>query len=108
MRTFLTELSQKQTSPNPGSLVTPCATKMTEEIQVPKKLPGTGHEVIVDLETIHHSTPEFDTEPSTHETIKYLYSTVQDDIADRLKFASIVLTVTCPINAQTLGEAPYL
>ncbi len=81
---------------------------MTEEIQAPKKLPGNGHEVIVDLETIHHSTPEFDTAPSTHEIIEYKYSTAQDDIADRLKFASIVLTVTCPINAQTLGEAPYL
>ena len=108
MHTFLTYLSQEQTSPNHGSRMIQSTCKMTEEIQVPKKLPGDGHEVIVDLETIHHSTPEFDTAPSTHETIQYLYSTAQDGIADRLKFASIVLTVTCPINAQTLGEAPYL
>ena len=79
-----------------------------EETQRPDRLPDSDHEVIVVLETIHLSTPEFDTAPKSHEVISYKYQTGQDDVASKLQCASIVLTTTCPINAQTLGDAPFM
>ncbi|KAK7215763.1 hypothetical protein V2G26_003766 [Clonostachys chloroleuca] len=80
------------------------------EVIVPKKLPDDSHHVVVKLEAVHVPATSVDTSPFSHEFISYEY-TPKEDIAlvtERIKYASIVATVTVPINAQTLGEAPYL
>lgn len=86
-----------------------CGTvKMWEDIKQPQKLPDSTHEVIVDLENVHLGLPDFDLAPKTHELIVYKFLTAKDDIPERLKGASIALMCTCPINAVTLGKAPYM
>ncbi|KAM0324789.1 hypothetical protein ACHAQA_007755 [Verticillium albo-atrum] len=85
---------------------------MTEQQEIihPQKLPDDTHHVIVKLEAIHVNAPEVDTSPYTHETIEYEYTapTAYEITAARIREASIILTTTVPVNAQTLGEAPYL
>lgn len=77
-------------------------------ILVPKKLPDETHHVIVALEAVHTRLPDFDTAPLTHEVLAYDFTTPKDDVAERVRCASIIITTTCAINATTLGEAPYL
>ncbi|VUC28087.1 unnamed protein product [Clonostachys rosea] len=80
------------------------------DVIVPKKLPDDSHHVIVKLETIHVPAASVDTSPFSHEFISYKF-TPKEDIAlvkERVKYASIIATTTVPINAETLGEAPYL
>ncbi|KAJ9148603.1 Glycerate dehydrogenase [Pleurostoma richardsiae] len=79
-----------------------------ESILRPKKLPDETHEVIVVLEAIHVAMPEVDTSPRTHEVLSYPRTSPADDVAARVRDASIVIVTTCAINAKTLGEAPYL
>jgi hypothetical protein len=81
---------------------------MGEPIRQPAQVPSERHEVVVVLETIHFPVPDFDTSPSTYEVISYNYTTAKDDVSRRLQNASIVILVTCPINAQTLGDSPHL
>jgi hypothetical protein len=83
-------------------------TNMFEETQVPKQLPSETHHVIVDLDSTTIPTPEFDISPLTHETLAYKMQGAGDDFREKIKFASILITTITPINAQTLGEAPYL
>ena len=81
---------------------------MAEEILVPKKLPDEGHAVVVTLESSQIPMPEIDTSPLTHETLVYRYTNAKDDIAARIKDASIVVTTICPLRADTIRKAPYL
>jgi hypothetical protein len=81
---------------------------MFEKTQKPERLPSETHHVIVDLECLQIDTPVFDLSPLTHETIKYKFQTFEDEVAEKLQYASIIITTTCLINAKTLGEAPYL
>ncbi|KAK3941335.1 hypothetical protein QBC46DRAFT_382942 [Diplogelasinospora grovesii] len=80
-----------------------------EEIRQPAKLPdGNNHEVIVSLESSYYVLPTLDISPKTYEAIEYKHITAKDDVAERIKNASVVVIIICPINAQTLGEAKYL
>ncbi|KAI8653560.1 hypothetical protein NCS55_01343100 [Fusarium keratoplasticum] len=80
------------------------------EVQSPARLPDDTHHVIVKLETIHVPAPAIDLSPLTHELITYEYTppAAKALIAARIHDASIVTLTTVPINAETLGEAPYL
>lgn len=80
------------------------------DIIVPKKVPDDSHHVVVKLETIHVPATSVDTSPFSHEFISYEFTPKEDTalVAERIKYASIVVTTTVPINAQTLGETPYL
>ncbi|KAM0431448.1 hypothetical protein ACHAPT_005425 [Fusarium lateritium] len=82
----------------------------TGHIQSPVRLPDDTHHVIVKLETVHVPAPTIDIAPFTHELITYEYTspTAKDLIAARIHDASIVTLTTVPINAETLGDAPYL
>ncbi|RSL63224.1 hypothetical protein CEP54_005295 [Fusarium duplospermum] len=81
-----------------------------EEVKAPARLPDDTHHVIVKLETIHVPAPTIDLSPLTHELIPYEYTppAAKALIAARIHDASIVTLTTVPINAETLGEAPYL
>jgi glycerate dehydrogenase len=81
---------------------------MVEEILIPKKLPDDSHAVIVVLETINVVFPEIDTSPLTHEALLYKRITAKDDVAERIKNASVVITTTCPITEESMKNAPYL
>ncbi|KAH7121638.1 D-isomer specific 2-hydroxyacid dehydrogenase [Dactylonectria macrodidyma] len=80
------------------------------DVKTPAKLPDGSHHVIVKLETIHVPATELDTTPFSHEQITYEYTPPGDTtlIAERVRNASIVATTTVPINANTLGDAPFL
>ncbi|KAL0939671.1 glycerate dehydrogenase [Colletotrichum truncatum] len=80
------------------------------EVKSAVRLPSATHHVIVKLETIHVSLPEIDTGDLTHEVIGYKYTRPTDTAvaAARVRPASILITTTVPITAETLGEAPYL
>ncbi|KAF9872769.1 glycerate dehydrogenase [Colletotrichum karsti] len=80
------------------------------EIEHPANLPSPTHHVIVKLETIHVAVPEIDTGALSHEVIGYEYTRPSESAvaAARVRPASILITTTVPINADTLGEAPYL
>ncbi|KAJ3456802.1 hypothetical protein MRS44_016825 [Fusarium solani] len=86
------------------------ASQAAEEVQSPARLPDDTHHVIVKLETIHVPAPAIDLSPLTHELITYEYTppAAKALIAARIRDASIVTLTTVPINAETLGEAPYL
>ncbi|KAF6796530.1 Glycerate dehydrogenase [Colletotrichum sojae] len=79
-------------------------------VKQPARLPDSTHHVVVKLETIHVPAPEVDTADLTHEVIGYHYTPPSETAlaAARIRPASIVITTTVPINAETLGEAPYL
>ncbi|RTE84331.1 hypothetical protein BHE90_001194 [Fusarium euwallaceae] len=81
-----------------------------EEVKAPTRLPDDTHHVIVKLETIHVPAPTIDLSPLTHELITYEYTppAAKALIAARIHDASIVTLTTVPINAETLGDAPYL
>jgi hypothetical protein len=80
-----------------------------EKIQRARRLPDETHHVIVKLETIHvPATTNLDTTPFTHELIGYSFTTPKDDVAGRIQDASIVISTTCPLNAETMGKAPFL
>ncbi|RSM11827.1 hypothetical protein CDV31_006595 [Fusarium ambrosium] len=81
-----------------------------EEVKAPTRLPNDTHHVIVKLETIHVPAPAIDLSPLTHELITYEYTppAAKALIAARIHDASIVTLTTVPINAETLGDAPYL
>ncbi|RSL73982.1 hypothetical protein CEP53_000605 [Fusarium sp. AF-6] len=81
-----------------------------EEVKAPTRLPDDTHHVIVKLETIHVPAPAIDLSPLTHELITYEYTppAAKALIAARIHDASIVTLTTVPINAETLGDAPYL
>ncbi|KAH7116563.1 D-isomer specific 2-hydroxyacid dehydrogenase [Dactylonectria estremocensis] len=80
------------------------------DVKTPAKLPDDTHHVIVKLETIHVAATELDTTPFSHEQIAYEYTPPGEAalIAERIRPASIVATTTVPINADTLGDAPFL
>ncbi|KAM6509570.1 hypothetical protein FALCPG4_017222 [Fusarium falciforme] len=82
----------------------------SEHVKNPARLPDDTHHVIVKLETIHVPAPTIDLSPLTHELITYEYTPPKAKalIAARIQDASIVTLTTVPINAETLGEAPYL
>ncbi|KAM5344557.1 hypothetical protein ACJ41O_013092 [Fusarium nematophilum] len=86
------------------------APAVPNEVQEPARLPDKAHQVIVKLETVHVPAPDIDISPLTHELITYEYTPPAEAalIAARVRGASIVTTTTVPINAETLGGAPYL
>jgi hypothetical protein len=82
---------------------------ISEEVHEPKQLPSEKHLVIVKLEAIHVKAPgTLNLGSLTYEIVSYHYTTVKDDVAARLRHASVVITTTVPINAKTLGEAKHL
>ncbi|POS71730.1 glycerate dehydrogenase [Diaporthe helianthi] len=81
----------------------------SEPTLAPKQLPSAGHEVIAVLESIHVPWEEFDSTPSTHEVLLYKYSNPDDDdVAARVRDASMVISSICRLTAETLRQAPYL
>lgn len=75
----------------------------------PKQLPSDGHEVIAVLESIHVPWEEFDSSPRTHEVLLYKNTIPgDDDVAARVRDASIVICTICRLTAETLRQAPYL
>lgn len=86
------------------------SSQSADEVKGPERLPNDTHHVIVKLETIHVPAPAIDLSPLTHELITYEYTPPKATalIAARIHDASIVTLTTVPINAETLGNAPYL
>ncbi|WQF78582.1 Putative D-isomer specific 2-hydroxyacid dehydrogenase, catalytic domain-containing protein [Colletotrichum destructivum] len=80
------------------------------EVKKPARLPSPTHHVVVKLETIHVPLPDVDTGTLTHEVIGYEYTRPSQPgvAAARAWPASVLITTTVPINAETLGDAPYL
>lgn len=80
------------------------------EVKHPRKQPDETHHVLIKLETVHVDAPDVDLAPLTHELIEYHYTPPDDHqlLAARIRDASILIITTSPINASTLGEAPYL
>lgn len=75
----------------------------------PKQLPSDRHEVIAVLESIHVPWEQFDSSPRTNEVLLYKNTTPgEDDVAARIKDASIVVLTICRLTAETLRQAPYL
>lgn len=84
---------------------------MDDAVVQPQKVPDERHLVIVDLETVHVPAADtFGIAPYTYEVITYKYTRSADRtlVAARLASASVVVTTTCRIDANTIGEAPYL
>ncbi|ETS74446.1 hypothetical protein PFICI_14312 [Pestalotiopsis fici W106-1] len=79
-----------------------------EPIRRPQQLPSANHEVIVLLEGVHLTFEDIDTAPKSHELISYHRITAPDQVRERIQCASIVIATQCRINADSLGEAPYL
>ncbi|KAK6199746.1 poly(A)-specific ribonuclease [Pestalotiopsis sp. IQ-011] len=80
----------------------------TEPILRPARLPSAAHDVVVLLEGVHITFDDIDTAPRSHELITYHRVTAAADIRERVQCASIVIAPQCHINAESLGEAPYL
>lgn len=82
----------------------------SSDVKRPKKLPDSTHHVLVKLEAIHVDSPDVNVLPFTYDMIEYNYTPLGNTalVAARVRDASIVITTTTPINAATLGEAPYL
>ncbi|KAL1873885.1 hypothetical protein Daus18300_003757 [Diaporthe australafricana] len=81
----------------------------SEPTLVPRQLPSDRHEVIAVLESIHVPWEEFDSSPKTHEVLLYKNTDAgEDDVAARVKDASIVICTICKLTAETLKQAPYL
>lgn len=75
----------------------------------PKQLPSDRHEVIAVLESIHVPWEDFDSSPRTHEALLYKNTIAgEDDVAARVRDASIVICTICRLTAETLRQAPYL
>lgn len=86
----------------------------SEPTLAPSKLPSDAHEVIAVLESIHvpwvepvdlgGGAPE-----KTYEALVYRNTVAgEDDVAARIRDASIVVCSTCRLTGETLGKAPYL
>lgn len=81
----------------------------SEPTLVPRQLPSDRHEVIAVLESIHVPWEEFDSSPRTHEVLLYKNTDAgEDDVAARVKDASIVICTIGKLTAETLKQAPYL
>jgi hypothetical protein len=80
----------------------------TGDIKTPRALPSSSHEVIVVLEGVHMTLDAFDTGPRTNELIKYHRITTPNEMRERLQSASILIIIQALINAESLGEAPFL
>lgn len=81
----------------------------SEPTLTPKQLPTPQHEVIAVLESIHVPWEEFDSNPRTHEVLLYKNTNAgSDDVAARIRDASIVICTICRLSAETLKQAPYL
>lgn len=80
-----------------------------EPILAPKQLPSERHEVIAVLESIHVPWEDFDSSPRTNEVLLYKNTIAgEDDIAARIRDASIVICTICRLTAETLKQAPSL
>lgn len=85
------------------------ANMASEPTLTPKQLPSNQHEVIAVLESIHVPWEDFDSSPRTNEVLLYKNTIAgQDDIAARIRDASIVICTICRLTAETLRQAPYL
>ncbi|KAI3401148.1 hypothetical protein diail_294 [Diaporthe ilicicola] len=81
----------------------------SEPTLTPQRLPSDGHEVIAVLESIHVPWEDFDSSPGTHEVLLYNNTIAgEDDVAARIRDASIVICTICRLTAETLKQAPYL
>lgn len=81
----------------------------SESTLSPKRLPSDGHEVIAVLESIHVPWEDFDSSPRTNEVLLYRNTVAgEDDIAARVRDASVVICTICRLTAETLRQAPYL
>lgn len=81
----------------------------SEPTLAPKQPPSGGHEVIAVLESIHVPWEEFESTPSSHEVLLYKYTNPDDDdVAARVRDASIVICSICRLTAETLRQARYL
>ncbi|KAG6360808.1 hypothetical protein INS49_011875 [Diaporthe citri] len=81
----------------------------SESTLAPKQPPSDRHEVIAVLESIHVPWEDFDSSPRTNEALLYKNTIAgEDDIAARIRDASIVICTICRLTAETLRQAPYL
>jgi len=81
---------------------------MAEALLTPQQPPSDSHAVIVVLESAQLPVPLLDTAPLTHETLVYRRTTGRDDVAARIKDASVVVITICPLTADTIAQAPHL
>lgn len=80
-----------------------------EPLLIAKQLPSDTHEVIVVLESIHVPWEDIDLSPKTHETLVYRNSVVgKDNIAARIKDASIIVCTIGKLPGEILAQAPHL
>lgn len=81
----------------------------TEPVLEPKQLPSDTHEVIVVTESLHVGWEDVSFPSKTHEALVY-HNTIagQDDIAARIKNASIIVCTVCKLSGEDLAKAPYL
>lgn len=81
----------------------------TEPLLQPKQLPSDTHEVIVVTESVHVGWEDISFAFKTHEALVY-QNTIpgQDDIAARIKNASIIVCTICKLSGEDLAQAPYL
>lgn len=81
----------------------------SEPTLAPKQPPSDRHEVISVLESIHVPWEDFDTSPRTNEVLLYKNTIAgQDDVAARVRDASIIVCTICRLTAETLRQAPHL
>lgn len=81
----------------------------SEALLTPKNPPSDSHEVIVVLESIHVPWEPIDLSPRTYEALVYRNTLPGiDDVAARIKNASIVICTICQLTGETLSQAPYL
>lgn len=81
----------------------------SEALLTPKNLPSDSHEVIVVLESIHVPWEPPDLSPRTYEALVYRNTSADtDDVAARIKNASVVICSVCRLTGETLSQAPYL
>jgi hypothetical protein len=83
---------------------------MSEPILEPAHLPNGSHAVVVILETNNLPPPEKLDLPGgrTYEMLTYHNIHAAEDVRARVQCASVVVVIRCVLNAQALGEAPFL
>lgn len=81
----------------------------SEPVLRPKQPPSDTHEVIVVTESLHVGWEDVDFTSKTHEALVY-HNTIpgKDDIAARIKDASIIVCTICRLSGDDLAKAPYL
>lgn len=84
----------------------------TEPVLHPKQPPSDTHEVVVVTETLYVGWEDdalAGFASKTHETLVYRNTVPgRDDVAARIRGASIIVCTVCPLRGEVLAQAPYL